>query len=106
MAGQIGLFLGFTLMMIVLWMWAKDDRASLGGWLEAARRSNFEELVGRKATATASVPGDAHRSAAPGEPEPTAAAQGAIDDDEHLAAYNEYLARLNATAPEPGQRRP
>src|SRR5499425_803580 len=32
-------------MMIVVWMWARDDRASLGGWLEAARRSRFEELV-------------------------------------------------------------
>jgi hypothetical protein len=27
-------------------------------------------------------------------------AQGAIDDDEHLAAYNAYLARLNSAAPD------
>jgi cytochrome c oxidase assembly factor CtaG len=89
--------------MIALWMWAKDDRASLGGWLEAARRSNFEELVAGQARTAASVPGDARRSGAPGQPEPTAAGQGAIDDDEHLAAYNAYLARLNAAAPDTGR---
>ena len=93
-------------MMIVLWMWARDDRASLGGWLEAARRANFEELVGGQARTTAAVPGDARESAAPGPPEPTPAGQGEIDDDEHLAAYNAYLARLNAAAPDPGRPRP
>jgi hypothetical protein len=92
-------------MMIVLWMWARDDRASLGGWLEAARRSNFEELVGGPARTAAPEPGDARRPGAPGQSEPAPASQGAIDDDEHLAAYNEYLARLN-TAPEPGRRQP
>ena len=92
-------------MMIVLWMWARDDRASLGGWLEAARRSNFEELVGGQARTAASVPQHQSGPGAPGQPEP-ATAQDAIDDDEHLAAYNEYLARLNAAAPEPGRRQP
>jgi hypothetical protein len=28
------------------------------------------------------------------------AAGGEIDDDEHLAAYNAYLARLNSAAPD------
>jgi putative copper resistance protein D len=91
-------------MMIVLWMWARDDRASLGGWLEAARRSNFEELVGGRARTAASAPQHQSGPGAPGQPEP-AATHDAIDDDEHLAAYNEYLARLNA-APEPGRRQP
>ncbi len=93
-------------MMIVLWMWARDDRSSLGGWLEGARRSNFEELVGGQARTTAAVPQHQGGPEAPGQPEPTAAAQGAIDDDEHLAAYNEYLARLNAAAPESGRQQP
>jgi hypothetical protein len=89
--------------MIVLWMWAKDDRASLGGWLEAARRSNFEELVAGQARTAAPVPGDARISGAPGQPGPAPAAQGPIDDDEHLAAYNAYLARMNAAAPDAGR---
>jgi cytochrome c oxidase assembly factor CtaG len=93
-------------MMIVLWMWAKDDRASLGGWLEAARRANFEDLVGGQARAPAPVPQHQSGPGAPGQSEPAPASHGAIDDDEHLAAYNEYLARLNAAAPEPGRRRP
>jgi hypothetical protein len=29
---------------------------------------------------------------------------GGIDDDEHLAAYNEYLARLNAAPRDAGRR--
>jgi hypothetical protein len=29
-----------------------------------------------------------------------------IDDDEHLAAYNAYLARLNAAAPDARRRQP
>jgi cytochrome c oxidase assembly factor CtaG len=92
--------------MIALWMWAKDDQASLGGWLEAARRSNFEELVAGQARTAAPVPGNARGPEAPGQSEPTAAGQGAIDDDEHLAAYNAYLARLDAAAPDASRRRP
>jgi putative copper resistance protein D len=92
--------------MVALWMWAKDDQASLGGWLEAARRSNFEELVAGQARTAAPVPGNARGPEAPGQSEPTAAGQGAIDDDEHLAAYNAYLARLDAAAPDASRRRP
>src|SRR5262249_57667692 len=84
-------------MVLVVLAWARDDRASLGGWLEAARRSRFEELVAGQAGAAAPapgslVPGPQRRSGAPGEPR-TPAGQGTIDDDEHLAAYNAYLAR-------------
>jgi putative copper resistance protein D len=96
-------------MMIVVWMWARDDRASLGSWLEAARRARFEELVAGQPGAPASVPGSERQPGAPGEPgepggpgEPgrPVPAHGAIDDDEHLAAYNAYLARLNSAAPD------
>jgi cytochrome c oxidase assembly factor CtaG len=63
----------FALIMLLFGMWATDPRRSVAskGWLEAARRS--------------AVP------AAAGE----GAARGIDDDDEHLAAYNAYLARLN-----------
>jgi hypothetical protein len=93
-------------MMIVVWMWARDDRASLGSWLEAARTARFEELVAGQPGTPASVPGPERRSGAPGEPGTPAPAQGAIDDDEHLAAYNAYLARLNSAAPDAERSQP
>jgi cytochrome c oxidase assembly factor CtaG len=95
--------------MVVFWMWSRDDRAALLGlgWLEAARKANFDELVARhpvkdKAAALdAGVPG----TGAPGAGTPGAGTPGAdarepagIDDDEHLAAYNAYLAQLNRSA--------
>jgi cytochrome c oxidase assembly factor CtaG len=67
--------------MLVVLMWSRDDRSPLAmsGWLEAARKSHFDEVA---------APG--------GVPAATAGAgRGGIDDDEHLAAYNAYLARLN-----------
>jgi hypothetical protein len=65
-----------------VWLWSRDDRvpSARHGWLEAARKASFDDLVRA----------------------PAASRGGAgIDDDDHLAAYNEYLARLNS----PGQRR-
>jgi hypothetical protein len=79
---------------------------SLGSWLEAARRSRFEEMVGERPGTPAMGPGPERRSGAPGEPRTPAPAQGAIDDDEHLAAYNAYLARLNAAAPDTERSQP
>jgi hypothetical protein len=65
--------------LLVLLAWSRERRASWGmsGWLEAARKARFDEVV---------TPGGA-AAARPG--------RGGIDDDEHLAAYNAYLARLN-----------
>jgi len=95
----------FAYMMIVVWMWARDERAdSLGlGWLEAARRSRFEELVGgQPARAAVAGAGTESQPDAAGEPR-TVASHGGIDDDEHLAAYNAYLAQLNRTEPQAGR---
>jgi putative copper resistance protein D len=68
----------FALMLLVLLAWSRERRASWGmsGWLEAARKSRFDEVV------------------APGGPVGARPGRG-IDDDEHLAAYNAYLARLH-----------
>src|SRR5579859_571352 len=101
--------------MVVVWMWSGDDHASLGGWLEAARQASFEELVaGHAAAARAApaaggpagaVPAQA-RARPPGTRQPgTWRAAGDIDDDEHLAAYNAYLARLNSAGDDAGQPR-
>jgi putative copper resistance protein D len=74
----------FALMLLVLLAWSRERRASWGmsGWLEAARKSRFDEVV------------------APGGPAVARTGRGGIDDDEHLAAYNAYLARLNSAGAE------
>jgi cytochrome c oxidase assembly factor CtaG len=89
--------------MIVVWMWSRDEQAdSLGlGWLEAARRSRFEDLFGGQRAAGA-APGGEGGAAAPGGQGAAVAGHGGVDDDEHLAAYNAYLAQLNKGAPEAG----
>ena len=111
--GGDAIMLGF--MMLVFLMWAHSDgigARSSGGWLEAVRTSSFETLVrpagpgpASPATSTAPAPAsDAGRAAGPAVPAPAAAvppqgaeraSAGTIDDDEHLDAYNAYLARLN-----------
>ncbi len=80
----------FALMMLVFLMWSRDERAAVSGhgWFERARAENLATMVA------------SHRSAASdgaavqgGNVSP--ANRGGVDDDEHLAAYNAYLARLN-----------
>jgi len=84
----------FAFMMLILWMWARDERGgSLGhGWLEAARKSSFDDLVGGSPAPAPSTSGRSGGGRLP--------AGSGIDDDEHLAAYNAYLARLNKSAPD------
>jgi cytochrome c oxidase assembly factor CtaG len=86
----------FGLMMLVFLMWSMDDRAETTGgkgWLESVRRTNLATLVASQGAG----PGGAHG----GDATPAAgsaavrADRGTIDDDEHLAAYNAFLARLN-----------
>jgi cytochrome c oxidase assembly factor CtaG len=81
-----GAGLMFVLMLTVFFAWSRETRADGGlGWLEVARRANFAAQVG------------AHQEAAAGPGLAPAAGdtESLDDDDEHLAAYNAYLARLN-----------
>ncbi|HEY6311891.1 MAG TPA: cytochrome c oxidase assembly protein [Streptosporangiaceae bacterium] len=81
-----GAGLMFVLLMTVFFAWSREQRADGGlGWLEAARRTNFATVVGTA------------QKASPGRdvPHQAASADDSVDDDEHLAAYNAYLARLN-----------
>src|SRR5215472_2103502 len=76
----------FALMMIVFLMWAHNERATVSGrsFFERARRENLATMV------------TSHRPVPSGAEASLQAADGrTIDDDAHLAAYNEYLARLN-----------
>jgi len=81
----------FGLMMLVFLMWSTDERAGTDGrgWFERARRENLATLVASQQTAAT--------AGAATLPE----GRGGIDDDEHLAAYNAYLARLNQPPPGP-----
>jgi hypothetical protein len=104
-------------MMLVFLMWAHADRVGTAsrGWLETVRTACFETLVTPPAAArSAPGPGSgpqagagpeaAPAAAAGAAPEPAVAgARGTIDDDEHLDAYNAYLARLNQPGHRPGR---
>jgi putative copper resistance protein D len=81
----------FALTMIVFFAWSREKRSDGGlGWLEVARRTNFATLV--DAHLEASAAGGAPDTAAPAAP---IGRTESVDDDEHLAAYNAFLARLN-----------
>jgi cytochrome c oxidase assembly factor CtaG len=74
----------FVLIMVTFLAWSRaGQRADSRGWLESARRASLEDLTGpdasQAAVASASRPG-----------------RSDIDeDDEQLAAYNAFLARVN-----------
>jgi len=88
----------FGLMMLVFLMWSMDERATTSnrGWFEAARRASMATLVASHPAPRAADDAAAARDegAAAGAPA-SWDGRGGIDDDEHLAAYNAFLARLN-----------
>ncbi len=91
----------FGLMMLVYMMWSLDGRAATSGhgWLEAARRASLASLIAAHPAPRAAA-GDGSEGAEDAEAGTAPAAvswdgRGGIDDDEHLAAYNAFLARLN-----------
>lgn len=86
----------FGLVMAVFFAWSREPRGDRGlGWLEVARRSNFAALVsadkgsaaGRAEAPPAGSADRADRAARLGDE--------SVDDDEALAAYNAFLARIN-----------
>jgi cytochrome c oxidase assembly factor CtaG len=79
----------FVVIMVTFFAWSRETRPSGGmGWLESARRASLAERISEGALA------DGVPVAMP----PGPAAGKGVDDDEHLAAYNAYLARLHAQA--------
>jgi cytochrome c oxidase assembly factor CtaG len=85
----------FGLMMLVFLMWSMDEKAATSGrgWFEAARRASLATLVAsHPAPGAAAERGDAAAAAGPAARWDE---RGGVDDDEHLAAYNAFLARLN-----------
>jgi cytochrome c oxidase assembly factor CtaG len=93
----------FGLMMLVFLMWSTDDRAATSGhgWLESARRTNLATLVAshQPADQRPGVAGEAGQAEQAGVGSARWSERGGVDDDEHLAAYNAFLARLNQGQP-------
>jgi cytochrome c oxidase assembly factor CtaG len=93
----------FALMMLVFLTWSRDDRAAVNGrsWFEQARQENLATLVtsqhaaatGADVAGAASAGGGTAGGGTAGGG--IAAGRSTIDDDEHLAAYNAYLASLH-----------
>jgi hypothetical protein len=84
----------FVVLMMTFFAWSRETRSSSGmGWLESARRANLARMVSEGATES---PGP-EAGGATGTAGSTAKPDGGrdVDDDEHLAAYNAYLERLN-----------
>jgi putative copper resistance protein D len=80
-----GAGLMFALMMAVFFAWSREVRADGGlGWLESARRANFATLVSENSENSENTEANATNP-----PDQT------VDDEEHLAAYNAFLARIN-----------
>jgi hypothetical protein len=79
--------------MAVFFAWSREKRADGGlGWLESARRSNFATLVSSHQDASE---GSGPATTAVSAPAASARREESVDDDEHLAAYNAFLARIN-----------
>jgi cytochrome c oxidase assembly factor CtaG len=92
----------FGLMMLVFLMWSLDERGATSGhgWLESARKTSMASMVASHQPVAAGPGGGEASGGSPGEAESAGVAagwsdRGGIDDDEHLAAYNAFLARLN-----------
>ena len=78
----------FVLVMAVFFAWSREKQVDGGlGWLESARRSNFATLVSTHRDETKDA--TERVAATPSRPAES------VDDDEALAAYNAYLARIN-----------
>jgi hypothetical protein len=83
----------FGLVMAVFFAWSREKRGDAGlGWLESARRTNFATLVSARRDAGVGPVDTATGTSAAAPP---VRAADSVDDDEHLAAYNAFLARIN-----------
>jgi cytochrome c oxidase assembly factor CtaG len=96
----------FALMMLVFARWATDERAGAHarGWFELARRENLASLLASQHVAAAGAADQAAAGAAGTAPSANASSRAGIDDDDdQLAAYNAYLARLHQPPPGPAR---
>jgi cytochrome c oxidase assembly factor CtaG len=81
----------FVVIMVTFFAWTREPRSSAAmGWFETARRASMADRIGEGAPAAQAADGAQGRGAAQsGRP------ANVDDDDDQLAAYNAYLARIN-----------
>lgn len=95
----------FGLMMLVFLLWSMDERAAISGrgWFESARKASLATLIASHqpagAAAEPSLMSQAAQSGQEGSRRARRPDRGGVDDDEHLAAYNAFLARLHEGQP-------
>jgi putative copper resistance protein D len=86
----------FVLIMVTFFEWTRETRPSASmGWLESVRRTNMADRFAEVNPAAAASAGAT--SAGPAEPAGSGVRRNAdLDEDENqLAAYNDYLSRIN-----------
>jgi len=84
----------FLMIMVTFFQWTRETRPSVSmGWLESARRASLADRIAEANPAGAA-------SAQVRDRDTSGAARNAnVDEDEdQLAAYNDYLARINASS--------
>jgi putative copper resistance protein D len=77
----------FVVIMVTFFQWTRETRPSVSmGWLESARRASLADRIA-----------EANPTRAAGDEPASGAARNADvdEDDDQLAAYNDYLARIN-----------
>jgi putative copper resistance protein D len=91
----------FGLMMLVFLLWSMDERAAISGrgWFESARKASLASLIASHQPAGAAAEPSLASPGPQGSPQARRADRGGVDDDEHLAAYNAYLARIHEGQP-------
>jgi putative copper resistance protein D len=81
----------FAVIMMTFFQWTRETRPSAGmGWLETVRRASMADRMAETEPAqTATVPPSARAAGGPGR------TVDVDEDEDQLAAYNAYLARIN-----------
>jgi hypothetical protein len=84
----------FVVIMVTFFQWTRELRPSVSmGWLETARRSSMADRIAEAnpaGGASAQEPDRAHAG--------SARTADVDEDEDQLAAYNAYLARINRGA--------
>jgi putative copper resistance protein D len=82
----------FAVIMVTFFSWSREPRSSAAmGWFETVRRATMADRVSEGVPATTTTVGGSERGAGrSGRP------ADVDDDDDQLAAYNAYLARINS----------
>ena len=82
----------FVLIMFTFLAWTRQSQSvDSRGWLETARRVNLEQLTASQQAVAASAPGA----------RPTRPPSDIDEDEDQLAAYNAFLARINQGGHQP-----